>query len=195
MKRSIVKIGKVTKILGEGDLAYKKVQKIIAVLLILSLTACEKAWYGQDGQPGDTYIALTWQTVEPSYIDAGTNAIPALFYWGEYYYIRPGFYNLYYEGSVWTGQAWARYAWEVTYEIFSLPGERGDWYYNGARGPDNFFTIECNPFGPYIGSSYKSAMVAEGSEILEDNEDEIIVKQTMNGVIVKITYKKTVARK
>ena len=194
MKKSKVKIGVRTEKMGEEKAASKKVQKIIAVLLILSLTACEKAWYGRDGQPGDSYVALTWQTIEPTYLDAGTYAIPTHFYWGEYYLIQPGFYNLYYEGSIWTGQAWARYAWEVTYEIFEVPGERGDWYYNGARGPNNFFTIECSPYGPYVGSSYKSAVIAKGSEILEENEEGIIIKQKGDGVSMKVSYKKTVPR-
>lgn len=190
MKRSKEKIGIRTKRMGEEEVAQKKVQKVIAVLIILSLTACEKAWHGQDGQPGDAYLALTWAEAEPSYIDAGTGAIPPVFYWGDYYKARPGSYTMYYEGSVWMGMGWANYAWEVMYEIWEIPGENGDWYYNGANGPDQYFTIECNPFGPYIGSSYKSGELAEGFELIEAAENEISVKKKAEGFEMTITYYK-----
>ena len=190
MKRSKEKIGIRTEKMGEEEVTRKKVQKVIAVLLILSLTACEKAWYGSDGRPGHSFVSLTWQIVEPSYIDAGTHAIPPRFYWGDYYQIQPGFYNLYYEGNVWTGQTWANYAWEVTYEIYEVPGERGDWYYHGTDGPDNFFTLECSPYGPYIGSNYKSKEINETYDILEDNDQEITVRQKADGISMKVRYKK-----
>lgn len=190
MKRSKEKIGIRTKKLNTDIGLQQNVQKVIAVLLFLSLSACEKAWHGHDGRVGDAFIALTWQEEEPSYLDAGTSSIPPVFYWGEYYKIRPGNYSLYYEGSVRLGNAWADYAWEVFYEIWEIPGEKGDWYYNGADGPDNFFTIECNPFGPYVGNSYKNGEVPVGYEIIEECEDELIVKQKKEGLEMIITYKK-----
>lgn len=173
---------------SEETVAPAKVRKVIAVLLILSLTACEKAWHGRDGRPGDAFLALTWQEVEPSYLDAGTSAIPPLFIWGEYYKIRPGDYSLYYEGTVWTGMAWARYSWEVFYEIWEVPGESGDWYYNGIDGPDNFFTIGCNPFGPFIGSSYKSTSLSEDYKLISAGDKEIVVTQIKDGMEIRVTY-------
>jgi hypothetical protein len=190
MKRSKEKIRERT-IRSEETVAPGKVRKIIAVLLILSLTACEKAWHGHDGRPGNAYLALTWQDVEPAYIDAGTNTIPPVFLWGEYYRIYPGDYSLYYEGTVWTGMAWARYSWEVYYEIWEIPGERGDWYYNGANGPDNFFTIGCNPFGPYVGNFYKSTALFSDYQLVSESDQEIVVKQKRDGMEVRITYSKT----
>lgn len=195
MKRSKEKIGIRTTEMSEERVAQKRVQKVIAVLLILSLTACQKAWHGQDGKPGDAYLALTWAEAEPAYIDAGTGAIPPVFYWGEYYYVRPGDYTLYYEGSVWAGMGWAHYAWEVSYEIWVIPGEKGDWYYHGANGPDQFFTIECNPFGPYIGSSYKSGQLTEGIDLVEDSGEEITILKKMEGMEMKVTYRKSKDKK
>ena len=191
MKRRKAKIGTMTEKAGEVRVTRKKVEKLIAVLLILSVTACQKnAWHGSDGMPGDAFLALTWQESEPTYIDAGTGAIPPVFYWGDYYQIRPGDYNLYYEGSVWAGMSWANYAWEVFYEIWEVPGEKGDWYYNGANGPDNYFTIECNPFGPYIGSTYKSGELAEGYELIEESDSTITIKVQKEGQEMIVTYKR-----
>ena len=190
MKRSKEKIGIRTEKMREEAVPQKKVQKVIIVLLILSLTACEKAWHGRDGRPGDAYLALTWYESEPTYIDAGTNAIPPVFYWGDYYKIQPGYYSFYYEGSVWAGMSWAYYGWEVDYEINEIPGEGGDWYYHGADGPDNFFTIECSPYGPYISGAYKSMAISEKYELLEENESMIKVKQKADGVSMVVTYRR-----
>ncbi len=194
MKRFDKKIGIRIEKKSEEEVARTRIQKVIAVLLILSLTACEKAWYGRDGRPGNAYLSLTWQVDEPDYIDAGTGAIPSVFYWGDYYRINPGYYDLYYEGRVWTGMYWASYAWEVTYEIWENPGERGDWYYNGSNGPDNYFSIECNPYGPYIGSSYKSAEIDPKYTVSETSENLITIIQKGDGVDLKITYTKTEPR-
>ncbi|MBC8488660.1 MAG: hypothetical protein H8D45_21765 [Bacteroidetes bacterium] len=191
MKRFDEKIGKRIEKESEEEVARKRIRKLIAVLLILSLTACEKhAWYGRDGKPGDAYLSLTWQVAEPTYIDAGSGAIPPVFYWGQFYKIYPGYYDLYYEGRVWDGMFWASYAWEVRYEIWEVRGEAGDWYYNGADGPDNYFTIECNPYGPYIQSTYKSTELDSKYELIEENENEITVVQKGEGSNLKITYKK-----
>lgn len=190
MKRSIKKIGKETAKPGEVKVTRKSVQILLPVLLILVLSACERAWHGSDGRPGDAFIALTWQVEQPNYIDAGTAAIPKRFYYGQYYKINPGYYDLYYEGTVWTGQFWGSYAWEVTYEIWEVPGERGDWYYNGANGPDNYFDIEMSPYGPYIYSDYKSGAEETKYEVLEETDDRIVVLQKGDGVNMKVTFKK-----
>ncbi len=190
MKRFDKKIGIRTKKESEENVARKKVKKVIAVLLILSLAGCQKAWYGHDGRPGDAYLSLNWRVSEPEYIDAGTGDIPPVFYWGQNYKTYPGFYNLYYEGRIWTGISWASYAWEVDYKIYEVAGESGGWYHNGQDGPDNYFLIECSPYGPFIESTYKDAEVDLKYEIIEESDKEITVKQTGEGMEIMITYKK-----
>lgn len=189
MKRLAEKIEKRIEKLGEVKVTRKSVQIIIGILFTFSLTSCEKAWYGRDGRAGDAYLALQWNQSEPTYIDAGTAAIPQIFYWNEFYRINPGYYQLYYEGRIWAGNGFATYAWEVNYEIWEIAGERGDWYYNGSDGPNNYFTIECNPYGPYIDNGYKSS-VEEKWEVLEANENQIIILQKADGLNMKVTYEK-----
>ena len=194
MKRSTVKIGKETAKMGEDRVTRITVRMLLSVLLIVSLASCEKAWHGTDGRPGDAYLALTWQIEEPTYIDAGTGAIPYRFYYGDYYRINPGYYSRYYEGVVWTGQYWGSYAWEVEYEIWEVAGERGDWYYNGQDGPDNFFDIEMSPYGPYVYSSYKSGETDSKYEIVEASDEKIIMVQKGDGMSLKATFKKVEPR-
>ncbi|RLD58584.1 MAG: hypothetical protein DRJ05_07790 [Bacteroidetes bacterium] len=191
MKRSDIKIGKMIEFRSENKVARGKIEKFIAVLLILGFTSCQKAWHGHDGQPGDAFISLTWQVEEPSFIDIGTGAVPPVFYWGESYEIRPGNYSLYYEGQVWTGSSWANYSWEVMYEIWEEAGERGDWYYNGSDGPDNYFNIDCSPYGPYVSNGYKSSNLISGYNLISESEDEITVEQKADGMKMKITYRKS----
>lgn len=191
MKRSDRKIGSKSADGREKRIRLKKkLPGLTALLILLGLTACEKAWHGRDGRPGNAWLSLTWQVTEPTYLDAGTGAIPPVFQWGEYYRIQPGSYFIYYEGRVWTGMYWAWYAWEVQYDIWRLPGEPGDWYCHGANGPDNFFNIECNPNGPYISNYYKSADDSP-AEIIEYSEGDIIqlVKEE-GGFELKVTYTK-----
>jgi len=191
MKRSSEKIGKKAESRCEERVTRKSVKSLSALILVILLASCEKEpWYGRDGRPGDAYVALTWQVEEPTYIDAGTNAIPPVFYYGEYYRINPGSYSLYYEGDVWTGMSWAFYAWEVDYRISIIPGEPGDWHYNGSNGPDSYFTLEMSPYGPYISSNYKSSQLSEKYELISDEGNEVVVKQTRNGMQIEIIYKK-----
>jgi len=190
MKRFDKKIGIRTKKESEEKVAQKRVQKVISVLLILSLAGCQKAWHGQDGRPGDAFLSLNWSVAEPIYIDAGTGDIPPMFYWGQNYKTYPGKYYLYYEGRVWTGMAWGSYAWEVEYHIYEVAGEPGGWYYHGQDGPDNYFMIECSPYGPYIESSYKDAEIDSKYELMEMSDNEITLKHTGDGMEMMITYKK-----
>ena len=190
MKRLAEKIEKRIEKKGEVKVTRHSVHIFIGVLFIFSLTSCEKAWHGRDGRAGDAYIALQWYEAEPTYVDAGTSAIPQVFYWEEYYRINPGFYQLYYEGRIWAGNGFATYAWEVTYEIWEVAGERGDWYYNGEDGPDNFFTIECNPYGPYVGNAYKQVDLEEKWEVLEKSESKLIILKKSDGLQMKVTYDK-----
>ncbi|GAB4325683.1 MAG: hypothetical protein Kow00127_18410 [Bacteroidales bacterium] len=189
MKTTDEKIGKIKKNSRKG--VAKSGAGLIMLLLLMTLfTSCEKAWYGRDGRPGRAFISLNWTESEPWYIDAGTGAIPPRFYWGEYYRISPGTYDLYYEGEVWTGQYWAEYAWSVTYEIWVIPGEKGDWYYNGSDGPDNYFDIELSPWGPYVYNSYKNSKDAGKLEIIEDKGSSVTAVQKGEGMEMRITYRK-----
>jgi hypothetical protein len=191
MKRSDTKIGKMIESRDKKKISRREIEKIIAVLLIMGFTSCQKAWYGRDGRPGDAFVSFTWQVSEPTYIDVGNGAVPPVFYWGESYKIRPGNYTLYYEGEVWAGSGWALYSWEVIYEIWEVPGEQGDWYYNGSDGPDNYFNIECSPYGPYISSDYKSLVIDPKYDLISENKDEIVVEQKADGMRMKITYRKS----
>jgi len=188
MKRSPEKIEKQNKLRGEFNVSRLSATFLIGISLILSLSSCQKAWMGRDGRPGNAFIALQWNEAEPTYIDAGTAAIPRMFYWDEFYKINPRVYQLYYEGSIWAGNGWANYSWQVDYEIWEVEGERGDWYYNGENGPDNYFSIECNPYGPYVSNSYKNAPADKNWEIIEESENKIILLQKADGVNLKITY-------
>ena len=194
MKRSAEKIEKQIKKSKDVLQARKSFKLIIGILFIIGFYSCQKAWYGRDGRPGNAFIALQWNEAEPSYIDAGTQAIPRIFYWDEFYKINPGVYQIYYEGSVWAGNGWANYYWEVSYEIWEVEGERGDWYYNGEDGPDNYFTIECNPYGPYVSNIYKEAPADTKWDILEESENKIIILQKAEGIQMKVSYTRVAAR-
>ncbi|MBN1339588.1 MAG: hypothetical protein JXA03_09700 [Bacteroidales bacterium] len=185
MKRSDEKIGKIKVENKESHLKERKTG-VWALIIILSLTGCEKAWHGHDGRPGNAYLSLAWQVAEPTYIDAGTGSIPPVFFWGEYYRISPGHYYIFYEGRMWNGMYWSWYAWQVEYDIWVNPGEPGDWYYNGADGPDNFFTIECNPYGPYIYHDYKNS---------GETADEIVITKKGDGYELRATYRKAEPKK
>ena len=195
MKRSDIAIGKKIKFRSEDIVVRKQIKKLLIVLIIFGFTSCQKAWYGSDGRPGDAFVSYTWQVSEPDFIDVGTGAVPPVFYWGESYKIRSGDYSLYYEGQVWAGSGWAYYSWEVMYEIWEVPGEHGDWYYNGSNGPDNYFNIECSPYGPYVSSAYKSSNLSPAYELISESEDEIVVEQKADGMRMKITYRKLEKRR
>jgi hypothetical protein len=167
-------------------------------LATVFLSSCyTEPWYGRNGQPGNAFLSITWIDAKPDYIDAGTGDIPPVFQYGQYYRSWPGYYTFYYEGRFWNGQAHAFYAWEVDYEIWEVPGEPGGMYYNGANGYDNYFTVECSPFGPWVyGPGYKSGgELPEGYELKESSEDEIIIQKSDSHFGITITYRKVAGRK
>ncbi|MCD4737531.1 MAG: hypothetical protein K8R53_15930 [Bacteroidales bacterium] len=194
MKNTGLKIGK-NKDKTYGFYLKEGKISIIAVIIFLSLTSCEKAWHGSDGHPGNAYLALTWQVTEPTYLDAGSGSIPPTFFWGENYRTWPGNYFLYYEGRMWNGMYWSWYAWEVEYSIWEIPGEPGDWYYHGTNGPDNFFNIECNPYGPYVSHFHKSSDPVLAGHQIENDGETISVTIQENGYEMIIQYKKVKPRK
>lgn len=194
MKRFDIKIGIMTKIRRQVKVSRKNISKLIAILLVFGFTSCQKAWQGRDGRHGDAFISFTWQVAEPNFIDVGSGAVPPVFYWGEAYKIRPGIYSLYYEGQVWAGAGWATYSWEVMYEIWEESGELGDWYYNGSDGFDNYFNIECSPYGPYVSNNYKSSSLSSDYVLISESNDKIVVEQKAEGLRMKITYRKSEMR-
>jgi hypothetical protein len=167
------------------------------LLVTLFITSCNvEPWYGRDGRPGNAFLAVSWIDAQPEYIDAGTGDIPPVFEYGRYYYAWPGYYTMYYDGRFWNGQAHAFYAWEVDYEIWTTVGEPGALYYEGANGPDNHFTVECSPYGPWIyGPGYKSAELPTGYELIENTDDKVVIKKEGTEFGITLTYKKVVPRK
>jgi hypothetical protein len=158
---------------------------------LLVFSSCEDDYYGYDGRPGRAYLSLTWANEIPEYLDAGTGAIPETFRWGEFYRAYPGYYLMYYEGSVWNGFGWTFYAYEVEYEIWINEGEPGRPYgVDGRDGADTFLTIECSPYGPFLYNTEKSTTVTKKYEVLMETDELIQVVQKGDVYSMKITYTK-----
>ena len=175
---------------GRKELHLKVTPIIIAIVVITSLNSCVIApWHGDNGRPGNAFVALTWTNAKPEYIDAGSSGIPPVFYWDEYYPAMPGYYTLYYEGSVWNAYAKSFYAWEINYEIWRMEGEDGGLYHHGADGADTYFTLECNPYGPYVYEDINKNQPVD-YEIIQNSGDEITIEKINNGFGIRVTYKK-----
>lgn len=165
---------------------------VVMILMGFGSTSCE--YYGRDGRPGKSYLAIDYRQSEPYYIEAGTKYIPEVFYWGEFYRVPAGFYLLYYEGEYYNGRSWVDYAWEVEYEIWENPGEYGSPYgVDGFDGADAYFTIECAPNGPYVyvDEYYKAAKEdgSEGFELVSNTGEEIKIRKTSNEFTLEVTYR------
>ena len=167
--------------------------KAAAMLMTVALlfSSCYKEpWYGHDGHPGRAQLSLAWIDDKPDYVNSGTPAIPEYFQWDRYYPANPGFYTMYYDGSLWNGYNWTYYAWEIDFEIWRASGEPGGLYYHGSDGPDTYFTIECSPYGPYLYEDMKITPVNPGYEVLQESEDEISILKSDKDFRMKITYRK-----
>lgn len=176
----------------------KEIKSIVKILfagiLLLMLASCEKDYWGYDGFDGRAYLALSWTDSEPIYIEPGTNAIPSLFYWDEYYRINPGIYTMYYDGEFWDGYDWVEYAWEVDYEIWINFGEEGGLFYDGLDGADNYFVVECNPFGPDVYLDLKSKTINSDYEVLESSANKTSLLMEKEYFSMKVTYRKVEKR-
>ncbi|MEN8225870.1 MAG: hypothetical protein ABFS05_10995 [Bacteroidota bacterium] len=170
----------------------KPIYWVYLLLITLFITSCYvEPWYGRDGRLGNAYLAISWVDAEPQYLDAGTSIIPAVFEYGRFYRAWPGFFTMYYDGRFWNGQAYAFYAWEVDYEIWTVAGEPGGVYYDGADGSDNYFTVECSPYGPWVyGPGYKSAALPDGYDLVENTDEKIIITKEGSTFGITLTYKK-----
>ena len=164
-------------------------------IIALGLSACRQEVVIIDGAPGRAYLAFTWTEHEPEYFDPGTYAIPDVFYWDEYYRISPGLYTMYYDGAYYDRGNLIEYAWELDYEIYITPGERGTPHYIGRDGVDNYFTLECNPYGPWMYQDFKSSEITPGLKVKEVSEEKIVIEKEMSNYTLKVTYKKVEKRK
>lgn len=170
------------KIRQSGLKINKPLPYTIILFILLGLSSCtEDIWIIESPQHSKAYLALTWTEDEPEYIDVGTNAIPDVFYWNDYYHIRPGFYSLYYDGLYSDGYDYIEYAWEVDYEIYT-----NDRYYDD----DNYFSIDLNPNGPFVYLDYKTATVNQNFKILENTETKITILKEEKEYSMKVSYKK-----
>lgn len=125
---------------------------LIALFTVFSslIFITPSCYVGSDGLPGLAYVAFEWEESKPEYIDCGTASVPPNFYYGTYYRINPGWYTAYYDGKVWNGSAWGTYAWEMDYEIWVNPGQRGGYGYNGKNGMNTYLNFVCSPYGPEL---------------------------------------------
>lgn len=171
---------------------------IVLVFITVFFSSCyhDDPYYRPvNGLPGDAFLSLTWEYDIPDYLDVGTADIPAYFKWGRYYLVRPGFYTCYYEGIFWDYTHYATYAWEVDYEIWINLGTSSTPYRPAYNGADNFFTLELNPYGPFMYDPYRSAMAEEPNfEVLNETADEIVILKTEEAYSMKVTYKKKEAK-
>lgn len=162
----------------------------ISIAALLTLTSCYKEpCRGLDGRPGRAFLAVTWVDGQPDLINSGNSAIPTVFDYGRFYLSYPGLYQFYYEGRIWNGHASAFYAWEMDYEIWIHLGEPGGCGYNGVDGPDNYFTMECSPFGPYLYlGNYKSDSTS--ARIIEQSDDSGVMELKGESHTIRMTYRK-----
>lgn len=163
-----------------------------AILLTLALASCEK---GELGDPGFAFVAFTWVEDEPDYLEIANDFIPAVFYWDWYYRVDPGVYHVYYEGLF----RRESYAWELEYEVWENPGERGKYAWEeGLVGPDAYFTIELSPFGPEViyEEIYPDKSEADGKTelVMPEIGSSFTVEQQNNDYKLRVTYRKVELR-
>lgn len=151
--------------------------KKIIYLLPLILMAC-----GKDGEPGDTYVRFTWTGNQPYIFSTNNPAIPIVFYYGVDYITQPGTYSLYYETFY-----GVNYWWSVNYTLTYKDGEKGGIFKDGDDGEDSYFSINCDPYGPYI-YQVKSQQI-ENDELFEmDEANNISISKEINGQILRVDY-------
>ena len=169
---------------------------ILLLAVILLISSCEEGSYGESGL---AFVAFTWVEDEPDYIEIENEFIPAVFYWDWFYRVDPGIYDIYYEGNHSRGGRINPYAWELEYEVWENPGKKGKHpWQTGPDGPDAYFTIELSPFGPEVFyeevSPEKSARPDEGSEIIMNDGDVIIIERHSNNLSLRLTYRRVESR-
>ena len=178
----------------KGIITLRKSRGIIFFLLVVTflMSSCEERGY--DGRDGRAYLALAYSMDEPDYIDAGTASVPRHFYWDEYYRSAPGYYTMYYDGIFYDGISVTEYAWEVDYEVYIYEGEPGGIGYNGADAPDTYFSVECNPYGPYVYDENRKASLPMNVKLIKKTDKQIVIEKSKNQFGLRITYKKVAPR-
>ncbi len=160
--------------------------KTIFVVIIFAGILLNSCRIEPDGRDGRAYISLEWNDYEPTYVDAGTSAIPEFFDYGRFYRISPGNYNIYYEGEDFYNGHIREYSWEMDYEIWVNEGKP-----RGYDGEDVYFTLELNPWGPENNYSYKTASKTIGSfNIIEKSDSKIVIEQNIKDFGIRVTYTK-----
>ncbi len=164
-----------------------------AIFLSIS-TSC---YVGADGHPGLAYVAFEWEHVKPDYIDCGTPAVPPQFNYGTFYRISPGWYNAYYEGKVWNGQAWMTFSFSMDYEIWINEGQRGGYGYNGKDGMNTYLTFMCSPYGPYLKRNdayYRTASpddeLAANTKGIPEIDKDVVREYKEGDYTIRLTYRR-----
>lgn len=163
--------------------------KVLVIMILFSLmyfSSCER--YGSDGYPGKAFLSVNWDVSKPDYLDVGTSDIPAVFEWAAYYRAYPATNTLSYDGKVWKGTYWANYAWQVDYEIYENPGEKGGPNYNGRNGLNSYFDIVCTPYGPDITSYDALIKPIETTYDVNSVPEKITIIKRDGNYSIKITY-------
>ncbi len=162
--------------------------------LVIFFSSCDDDWYGSNGRPGNAFVSVAWEVAQPDYLDTGSPDIPAYFQWGRYYHANPGVYFLYYEGHIPNSYGYSVYAWEIEYSIWINQGEPGGYHHHGYDGPDNYFTLLCSPYGPYIDNYYKSGNSDQNITMENINEKEIKVTMKGKDFLFEAIYRKAEPR-
>ena len=145
---------------------------LLPLLMILFMSSCHKDRIDY----GYSFLRLEYHSVQPDYIDTYDTPLSTNFYWGTDYRVSPGNYSLYYEGHYHDTYGYVEYAWEIFYEIYR--------YKDYDIAPDVYFTIECNPEGPYMYDDvlYKNKM------------DKYNIEKEDGNYKIKITYNRVEPR-
>ncbi len=147
--------------------------------------------YGTNGYPGPAFFGLDWITDIPDYVWTNNQAIPTVFYYGEYYNTLPGTYNLYYEGQMIVDCCPVDYFWDVTFDIWVNAGTAGGCGFVGADGLPSYLMIGMGPYGPSEARTNKAEVSDnERFDIISDTDDEIVMQHTNGDVNVRVTFKK-----
>ncbi|MDY6792863.1 MAG: hypothetical protein SWH54_16485 [Thermodesulfobacteriota bacterium] len=138
-------------------------KKLIFVFVLLLISMMGLTGCGDDGDDGNSYVAIDWVYAPISYWDDNPG-IPSVFYRGEYYLTQAGIYNFDY--VAWDGSGYIG-----TYTITVDEGEDGSLFSDGDDGDDLYFTIWLLSSGPVLNRA--SLMLGEETEkVLNAGLDE-----------------------
>lgn len=146
--------------------------------------------YGPNGVTGPAFFGLEWNSDLPDYVWTNNAAIPAVFYYGDYYNSAPGTYNLYYEGQFMDGCCLQDYFWDVTFDVWVNAGTSGGCGFAGVDGLPSYLMLSMGPFGPTEARTNKTDNPNEKLEVISKTDDEVVLQHTDGDINVRITYKK-----